>query len=193
MKTTKGVAIQGTCQTLEKAYLRLTAEPNPTIVRPLRVLKKSFRHVFHTFMSNGNYRYIEEQFRSIRQDIQVQHLEGSFVATMYATNARIALLYGDLDQFNQCQTQLIHILLKNPTCISKQVGLNLFQLYGQQEFECYRLLYLSLQQMDMDILRYLRMLCLSRYTQFNYRICPNQLLDTIFGICEQYKIGVGRI
>ncbi|KAK2196085.1 bifunctional SAC3-GANP-THP3 [Babesia duncani] len=105
----KGVAIVGQSQDLEKPFLRLTAEPSPLMVRPEPVLKRSFKHVFDTFLSNRNYRYIEEQFRSIRQDIQVQHLRSSFVVNLYATNARIALIHGDLDQFNQCQTQLIHL------------------------------------------------------------------------------------
>ncbi|CDR97521.1 hypothetical protein, conserved [Babesia bigemina] len=137
----KGRAVVGVCETLEKPYLRLTAEPNPAVVRPERVLRKAFRHVFDTFMRSFNYRYIEEQFRSIRQDVQVQHLSGPFVVKLYAANARIALVHGDLDQFNQCQTQLRHL--------HRRVGG--FPQY-QVEFDCYFLLYLSMQHMHMDLM-----------------------------------------
>ncbi|KAK1937682.1 SAC3/GANP family domain containing protein [Babesia divergens] len=150
----KGRRIIGTCETLEKPYLRLTAEPNPAMVRPEQVLKKSFRHVFDTFMNNRNYRYIEEQFRSIRQDVQVQHLRSPFVVKLYATNARLALVHGDLDQFNQCQTQLIQ-LRQHVTGFSHYwvcfSGHSL--MFCQNEFEFYCLLYLSMQYMDMDVLR----------------------------------------
>lgn len=141
----KGKQIVGTSTALEKPYLRLTAEPNPSVIRPEGVLKRSFRHVFDTFMKNRNYRYIEEQLRSIRQDIQVQHLRSPFVIKLYATGARLALVHGDLDQFNQCQTQLMQLK-------SYAEG---FPFY-MREFDCYCFLYLAMQNMQMDILRYLR-------------------------------------
>ncbi|GFE55902.1 SAC3 GANP family protein, putative [Babesia ovis] len=148
-KPQKGVRVVGTCEDLEKPYLRLTAEPNPATVRSEPVLKLAFKHVFDNFLKNSNYRYIEEQFRSIRQDIQVQHLRSPFVIKLYATNARVALLHGDLDQFNQCQTQLCHLHRQ----------LKGFKHY-KMEFECYFLLYLAMQKMHMGVLRYLRKLLL---------------------------------
>lgn len=159
----KGRSVVGTCETLEKPYLRLTAEPNPAMVRPERVLRKAFRHVFDAFMRGSSYRYIEEQFRSIRQDVQVQHLSSPFVVKLYATNARIALVHGDLDQFNQCQTQLRHLHRRVGGFPQYQVcSITSGPTYGrcQMEFDCYFLLYLSMQHMDMDVLRYLRRLLL---------------------------------
>uniref|UniRef100_A0A3B0NF52 SAC3/GNAP family-related protein, putative n=1 Tax=Theileria annulata TaxID=5874 RepID=A0A3B0NF52_THEAN len=141
----KSKTIVGLSQELEKPYLRLTSEPNPLIVRPEPVLTKSFKYVFDKFLKNKNYVYIQEQFRSIRQDIQVQHLRTPFVIKVYTTNARLALLHNDLDQFNQCQTQLKHLLLSFNDC----------QLI-QFEFELYYILYLSLQNMNMDLLRYFK-------------------------------------
>ncbi|EKX73319.1 conserved hypothetical protein [Theileria equi strain WA] len=149
----RGKAIIGTSEELEKPYLRLTAEPNPRMVRPEHVLKESFKYVFDRFMMSKNYRYIEEQFRSIRQDIQVQHIRSPFVVRLYSTNARIALLHGDLDQFNQCQTQLIHLHKQGDLCT---VSFSFFDVSLQVEFEFYRLLYLALQNMKMDTLRNLR-------------------------------------
>ncbi|GIX65095.1 SAC3/GANP family protein [Babesia caballi] len=156
-KPQKGHAVVGMCEALEKPYLRLTAEPNPAMVRPEHVLRKAFRHVFDTFMRTGNYRYIEEQFRSIRQDVQVQHLRSPFVVKLYATNARVALVHGDLDQFNQCQTQLRHL--------SRRV--EGFPVY-RSEFDCYFLLYLSMQYMHMDVLRYLRGVLHSEFRRTSY-------------------------
>nr|PVC50633.1 hypothetical protein MACL_00002138 [Theileria orientalis] len=140
----KNKSIVGVSQELEKTYLRLTSEPNPMMVRPESVLKKSFKHVFDKFMANKNYVYIQEQFRSIRQDIQVQHIRSPFVVNVYTTNARLALLHNDLDQFNQCQTQLKHLL----KCFHEYQTVKI-------EFELYYMLYLSLQNMTMDSLRYL--------------------------------------
>ncbi|UKJ88767.2 hypothetical protein MACJ_002013 [Theileria orientalis] len=141
---TKNKSIVGVSQQLEKTYLRLTSEPNPMMVRPESVLIKSFKHVFDKFMTNKNYVYIQEQFRSIRQDIQVQHIRSPFVVNVYTTNARLALLHNDLDQFNQCQTQLKHLL----KCFHEYQTVKI-------EFELYYMLYLSLQNMTMDSLRYL--------------------------------------
>eukprot|EP00371_Babesia_bovis_P000463 XP_001609110.1 SAC3/GANP family domain containing protein [Babesia bovis T2Bo] len=163
----KGVAIVGVCEALEKPYLRLTAEPNPATVRPEHVLKRAFRHVFDEFMKTGNYKYIEEQFRSIRQDIQVQHIRSPFVAKLYATNARVALIYGDLDQFNQCQTQL------------RQLNCQLNDMpHYRLEFECYFMMYLAMQNMQMGMLRYLRILT-SEFKNTSYFIYANKIREVL--------------
>jgi len=39
------MTLQGTCQTLEKKYMRLTAPPNPKLVRPLHILQIHFSNI----------------------------------------------------------------------------------------------------------------------------------------------------
>ncbi len=48
----------------------------------------------------ADYRYIDEQFRSMRQDLTVQRIKNQLAIKIYETHARIALEMADLDQFN---------------------------------------------------------------------------------------------
>ena len=86
-------SVEGTSQSLEKAYLRLTSvsyfpnlslslvttsscmvsaqAPDPSMVRPVRVLRMSLRHVCDKWKANRDYHYTREQFKSIRQDLTV--------------------------------------------------------------------------------------------------------------------------
>ncbi|KAL1472903.1 hypothetical protein MTO96_022680 [Rhipicephalus appendiculatus] len=77
--------VVGTCQDLEKQYLRLTSAPDPS-----------------TIPSRGG----PPGLKSIRQDLTVQCVRDPFTVQVYETHARIALEKGDHEEFNQCQTQL---------------------------------------------------------------------------------------
>jgi len=76
---------------LEKRYFRLTSAPNPDNVRPLHVLEKTLEMLKRKWRSEANYSYICDQFKSLRQDLTVQHIKNDFVVTVYEIHARIAL------------------------------------------------------------------------------------------------------
>ena len=120
--------VVGRCQDLEKKYFRLTSAPNPDTVRPLAILEKTLALLKTKWKKENNYSYICDQFKSLRQDLTVQHIKNDFTVNVYEIHARIALEKGDLGEYNQCQTQLRALYSQN--------------LGGHPtEFKAYRILY----------------------------------------------------
>ena len=120
--------VVGRCQTLEKKYFRLTSAPNPDTVRPLPVLQKTLELLKKKWKTENNYSYICDQFKSLRQDLTVQHIKAEFTVIVYEIHARIALEKKDLGEYNQCQTQLRALY-------SQHLGGH------PEEFKAYRILY----------------------------------------------------
>ncbi len=99
----------GTCKDLEKNYFRLTSvrlysswqrksiywilfkAPNPSTIRPLAILEQAFSFVINKYKSNNDWSYINNQLKSIRQDLMVQSIRNNFSVLVYEENARIAL------------------------------------------------------------------------------------------------------
>ncbi|KZV26113.1 leukocyte receptor cluster member 8 [Dorcoceras hygrometricum] len=97
------LTVKGSCQEIEKRYLRLTSAPDPATVRPEEVLEKALLMVQN---SQKNYLYKCDQLKSIRQDLTVQHIRNELTVKVYEMHARLAMEVGDLPEFNQCQSQL---------------------------------------------------------------------------------------
>ncbi|KAK4517776.1 Lipoyl synthase, mitochondrial (Lipoate synthase) (LS) (Lip-syn) (Lipoic acid synthase) [Mucor velutinosus] len=205
--------IVGTSTELEKPYFRLTSAADPATVRPLNILKKAFKMLRQKWREDGNYSYICEQLKSMRQDLTVQRIRTEFTVRVYETHARIALEKGDIGEYNQCQTQLKYLYEQNiPGC--------------EDEFLAYRILYMLFSQNQSDINAMLEEMCdvglqnhaecvrhalmvrsalaKGNYHKFFrlYETAPNMggyLLDQFVGrkridalivICKVYKMGI---
>lgn len=91
---------------LEKDYLRLTTYPRKEDVRPYEILVKSLAHIKKKYIQDEDFEWVNNQLKSVRQDIVCQGIRNKFVLDVYETHARILLENGDLNEFNQCQTMI---------------------------------------------------------------------------------------
>ncbi|KAL7267206.1 hypothetical protein RUND412_010215 [Rhizina undulata] len=103
------------------------------IVGRCQLLKKIWR-------MPHNYFYICDQFKSLRQDLTVQHIKTNFTVLVYEIHARIALQKGYLGEYNRCQTQLYSLYSEG------------FTMGHEEEFKAYRILYLlhTCNRVDMN-------------------------------------------
>ena len=132
--------VKGTCQVLEKQYLRLTAPPKPELVRPLPILKRHLSNLQAEWAlgpqskKRRDYLWFCSEMKALRQDLTVQHIFNTFTCQVYETHARMALQEGDLNEFNQAQTQLKILYDKLRHSCDEAVQ-------HENEFVAYRLIY----------------------------------------------------
>lgn len=128
------LVLKGTCTTLEKPFLRLTAPPDPATVRPESILMQALEMILGRLEKEGKaaYSWASDQLKSIRQDVRVQHIQNEFTVKVYESHARAALKYGapDFQEFNQCSTQ-----------VKDLYALGLGEETSKNEFAGYLLLY----------------------------------------------------
>ncbi|KAG8829676.1 hypothetical protein FRC18_009157 [Serendipita sp. 400] len=98
--------IVGRSTSIFKNYLRLTSDPDPKDIRPLSVLRQTLEQLKQRWRSEGNYNWVCDQFKSLRQDLTVQRIKNEFTVQVYEIHARIALENSDLVEFNACQAML---------------------------------------------------------------------------------------
>ena len=131
------MTVKGTCEVKEKEYLRLTAPPKPEQVRTLRTLRKHHSDLTAKIRDgNFDYTWICSQYKAIRQDLTVQRINNELTVKVYETHARVALEMKDLNEFNQCQTQLMRLYDEH---IAK--GPCMKEVKNRNEFLSYRILY----------------------------------------------------
>jgi len=149
------MTVKGMCQNLEKDYLRLTAPPRAELVRPQSVLQKHLANLQNSWKQlsfrkasgkpkkkkQRDYIWFCSQLKAIRQDLTVQRIFNSFAIEVYETHARIALEEGDLNEYNQSQTQLKE--LYELIIHENEDNENEYRsgLKNQNEFIAYRIIY----------------------------------------------------
>ncbi|ANQ09277.1 SAC3/GNAP family-related protein [Plasmodium coatneyi] len=130
----------GLCKSIQKFFFRLTSLPERKNVRSFSVIKCTYAYVLHKYNQDRNYKYINEQFRSMRQDMNIQNIFHDDVINIYETNIRICIVNNDLFQFLQCINKLFELYQR----------LNIKK--SKVEFLCYKLIYLTLQNMHQEFL-----------------------------------------
>lgn len=106
----RGPVLVGRNMTVEKDFLRLTAEADASLVRPEAVLRQALTLVQERYIAGDTeYAWVCRQLKSIRQDLLVQAIENDLTEAACLTHARVALENSDVGEFNQCLTRLVEL------------------------------------------------------------------------------------
>lgn len=124
--------ITGNNTTVLKDFFRLTREARPGEIRTKKTCAKALNLIVKKWNSEHDYRWCENQLKSLRQDLKVQHIRDKLAVRTYETHARICLEVSDLSEYNQCQTALRSLYLESEGNRSNEL-----------EFVMYRVLYLA--------------------------------------------------
>jgi len=126
----------GTSETVDKKYLRLTAAPDPSTVRPEPILQQAIEMIKERYEGYGDergqeqYIFLWERMKAVRQDLTVQRIRNAFTVSVYEMHARICLEFDDRTEFQQCQAQLTQLY---------EEGLGTAD--AKREFAAYNILY----------------------------------------------------
>ncbi|KFD46317.1 hypothetical protein M513_12795 [Trichuris suis] len=177
--------IVGTCQEVEKGYLRLTTYADPSQVRPEHILKRSLALVKQQWKENYDYSIVCDRLKSIRQDLMVQRIRNEFTIEVYETHARIALQKADKEEFNQCQSQLKMLYEAIPGCSN------------ECEFVAYRLLFFVYTENTVDIKATLSRTTPSQrkstYVQFACQFCEAWMMGNFRTLFQLYRNGSPKL
>ena len=158
--------IVGTSSQLEKPYTRTTGLPKPETVRPEHVLKQSVEYVTRKWEETKDFTYVNEQFKSIRQDLIVQGIRNDFTVYVYEKHAKITLSEGCMEEFNKCSVKLEYLYT-----------LPGISTANEPEFTAYRLFYLGLIDDNSLLSELYRKLYSQKYTQLRLTHPVSQALE----------------
>ena len=116
-----GQKVIGTCQNLEKEYLRVQGQVRPELIRPQSVLEKSLGFVLGQYADGKDYCYIQNQCRSIRQDLLLQGIKNDFTIRVVQENIRVALLNQDLKEYEKLRLELHELYVQLPQHANEEI------------------------------------------------------------------------
>lgn len=102
---------KGTSEALEKEYLRLTALPVASNVRPAPVLAKALKLVQAKWKDGAEYSYACEQLKSIRQDLTVQHIRGDLAVKVRGSSHELMMRVHDFQHTTRAE-RMPHLRLQ---------------------------------------------------------------------------------
>lgn len=89
LKVSDGIV--GTCQEVERRYVRVTSQPDPRTVRPEPVLREALARVQERERKGRDYEECQDLYMSICQDLRLQQLDGPLAIEVRESFAQCAM------------------------------------------------------------------------------------------------------